>query len=426
MIAVLFIILVLCLFIGVPVGFSIGISAMSFLAVSQFTPVTIMAQRLVDGLNSFPLLALPFFILAGEIMSYGCTPRLMRLANLFLGKKPGGLCAAGITASAFFGAISGSGVACTAAIGGIVGPDMAKNGYKKGYTASVIAASGTLGIVIPPSLPMVIYGTSSGTSIRNIFMAGIVPGLLAIGCLLVMNRIISGRRGYGGQAENYTKEEKRHIIIDAIPSLMMPLLVLGGVLLGIMTPTESAVIAVVYAFILAFFVYRELKLKDLLNLFTSAAVTTSVIMLIIGCAAPFGWLLAINNVPNIITEAILGLSTNPVVIMALITVLLLFLGTFMETISIIVLLTPMLLPVVTKLGFSPVHFGVILILNLAIGGTTPPLAVCLFTACRILGIQIDETFPDILYIVGTLILCLILIIVFPAITVGLPNLLIGS
>ena len=193
-----------------------------------------------------------------------------------------------------------------------------------------------------------------------------------------------------------------------------------------MTPTESAVIAVVYAFILAFFVYRELKLKDLLNLFTSAAVTTSVIMLIIGCAAPFGWLLAINNVPNIITEAILGLSTNPVVIMALITVLLLFLGTFMETISIIVLLTPMLLPVVTKLGFSPVHFGVILILNLAIGGTTPPLAVCLFTACRILGIQIDETFPDILYIVGTLILCLILIIVFPAITVGLPNLLIGS
>ena len=207
---------------------------------------------------------------------------------------------------------------------------------------------------------------------------------------------------------------------------MMPLLVLGGVLLGIMTPTESAVIAVVYAFILAFFVYRELKLKDLLNLFTSAGVTTSVIMLIIGCAAPFGWLLAINNVPNIITEAILGLSTNPVVIMALITVLLLFLGTFMETISIIVLLTPMLLPVVTKLGFSPVHFGVILILNLAIGGTTPPLAVCLFTACRILGIQIDETFPDILYIVGTLILCLILIIVFPAITVGLPNLLIGS
>ena len=399
MIAVLFIILVLCLFIGVPVGFSIGISAMSFLAVSQFTPVTIMAQRLVDGLNSFPLLALPFFILAGEIMSYGCTPRLMRLANLFLGKKPGGLCAAGITASAFFGAISGSGVACTAAIGGIVGPEMAKSGYKKGYTASVIAASGTLGIVIPPSLPMVIYGTSSGTSIRNIFMAGIVPGLLAIGCLLVMNRIISGRRGYGGQAENYTKEEKRHIIIDAIPSLMMPLLVLGGVLLGIMTPTESAVIAVVYAFILAFFVYRELKLKDLLNLFTSAAVTTSVIMLIIGCAAPFGWLLAINNVPNIITEAILGLS---------------------------VLLTPMLLPVVTKLGFSPVHFGVILILNLAIGGTTPPLAVCLFTACRILGIQIDETFPDILYIVGTLILCLILIIVFPAITVGLPNLLIGS
>ena len=161
-------------------------------------------------------------------------------------------------------------------------------------------------------------------------MAGIVPGLLAIGCLLVMNRIISGRRGYGGQAENYTKEEKRHIIIDAIPSLMMPLLVLGGVLLGIMTPTESAVIAVVYAFILAFFVYRELKLKDLLNLFTSAAVTTSVIMLIIGCAAPFGWLLAINNVPNIITEAILGLSTNPVVIMALITVLLLFLGTFMD------------------------------------------------------------------------------------------------
>lgn len=184
---------------------------------------------------------------------------------------------------------------------------------------------------------------------------------------------------------------------------MMPLLVLGRRTPGYYDTDRTAVIAVVYAFILAFFVYRELKLKDLLNLFTSAAVTTSVIMLIIGCAAPFGWLLAINNVPNIITEAILGLSTNPVVIMALITVLLLFLGTFMETISIIVLLTPMLLPVVTKLGFSPVHFGVILILNLAIGGTTPPLAgpVCSLPADS--GHQIDETFRILLYIVGTLI-----------------------
>lgn len=425
MTTVLFLSLVVCLVIGVPVAFSIGISSMLFLFVSGSAPLEIMSQKLVDGINSFPLLALPLFVIAGDIMSYGCTPRLIRFANMLLGRMPGGLGSAGIAGSAVFGAISGSGVATTAAMGGIVGPEMVNNRYKAGYVASILTAAGVLGAVIPPSLPLVVYSNSSSQSIRELFMASLVPGILAIICLIVLNTIISKRRGYGVSQEQYTGKEKIKITLDAIPTLFMPIIVLGSVLGGIMTPTESAVVAVVYSFFLSAFVYKQLKWKDFLDVATRSTITTATIMLIMACAAPFGWIVAFNNIPSALADAVLALSTNKYVVLTLIMLLLLFLGTFMEGISIILILCPILLPIMEQLGVDLVHFGILMNFNICIGAATPPLAVCLFTMCRILRIKVEDTFPDILYVIGVLVAVLVVIMVVPDICMWLPNVLYG-
>lgn len=423
MISLLFITLVAALIIGIPVGFAIGISSALYLLLQGFPPLSIVSQRMVEGLNSFPLMALPLFILSGEIMAYGSTPRLMRLANMFLGKVPGGLGATAAAGCGFFGAISGSGVATTAAIGGIMGPEMVKKGYGAGFTASILAGAGALGIVIPPSLSMVVYGTSGSVSIGTLFLAGIVPGLLAVLSLILLSVYIGKKRGYLSEKIVFSTEQKIKIILDAALPLVMPGIILGGVLSGAVTPTESAVIAVVYAFILATFVYRELNLRSLVRICINSAISSSIIMFIMSTATPFSWIMATQNIPQLFGKALLSISSNPTTLYLLITVLLLFLGTFMETNSTIILMTPILLPLVVNLGMDPVHFGIAMILNLAVGGATPPLAVCLFTSTRILGIRIEDTFPDILYVVATLTLTLVIVVLFPQLSMWLPNFL---
>lgn len=423
MISILFIVLVVALIIGIPVGFAIGISATLYLATQGFPPMSIVSQRMVEGINSFPLMALPLFILSGEVMAYGSTPRLMRLANMFLGKVPGGLGATAVAGCGFFGAISGSGVATTAAIGGIMGPEMVKKGYSPGFTASLVAGAGALGIVIPPSLSMVVYGTTGSVSIGTLFLAGIIPGLLAVGALILLSMIIGKRRGYISISQVLSAEQKIKVILDAMLPLVMPGIILGGVLTGIVTPTESAVVAVVYAFILATFVYKELSLNSLKDICIKSSISSAIIMFIMSTAAPFGWIMATQNVPKIMADALLSISSNPTTIYLLITLLLLFLGTFMETNSTIILMTPILLPIVVNLGMHPIHFGIAMILNLAVGGATPPLAVCLFTSTRILDIRIEDTFPDIFYVVGTLALTLIFVVLFPQLSMILPKLL---
>lgn len=424
MIAVLFITLIITLAIGIPVGFSIGISSMVYLLLQGSLPISILSQRMVEGINSFPLMALPLFILSGEIMAYGSTPRLMRLANLILGRIPGGLGAAATAGCGFFGAISGSGVATTAAIGGVMGPEMVKKGYGKGFTASLLAGAGALGIIIPPSLSMVVYGTSGGVSIGNLFLAGFIPGLLTIGFLIILAVFMGKKRNYRGTEDISSRPGAYlRIFIDALLPLFMPVIILGGVLSGIITPTESAVIAVIYAFILAMFVYKELKFNDIINICIKSAISSSIILFIMSTATPFGWIMATQNVPSIFAQVLLSISNNPIIIYLLIALLLLFLGTFMETNSIIILLTPMLLPVVTSLGMDPIHFGIIMILNLAIGGATPPLAVCLFTSTRILGIKVEDTFPDIFYVVGVMVLALLLVVLIPQLSLFLPSIL---
>ena len=425
MILILFVVFVVATFVGAPICFSIGLSSMGFLLSSGYPPLSIIAQKMVDGLNSTTLMALPLFVLSGNIMSYGCTPRLMRLANLLLGRMPGGLGSAACGGCAFFGAVSGSGVATTAAIGGIMGPEMVEKGYGKGYTASLLACAGSMGAIIPPSICLVVYSSCCGASIGRLFAGGVIPGLLTVLVLLLYNTWISKRRGYGGVPQVYTAREKLRIVIDAVPALLMPIFVLGSILTGIATPTEAATIAVFYSVFLSCVVYRELNVGKLVDVLVKSALSSAAILIIIAAAAPFGWIMATENIPTIVANGILSISHSKFVIILLISLLMLFLGTFMETNSIIILLVPMLYPVVTSLGMDPVHFGVVMALNLAVGGCTPPLAVALFTSTRILGIQVEDTFPDILITCGMMCVSLALVTAIPALTLFIPNLIFG-
>ena len=420
MVGVLFGVLAASLLIGVPVGFAIGISCMAFLMTSDISAV-ILVQRMTDGVSSFTMMALPMFMLSGAIMAYGSSPRLMRLARLILGKVPGGVGAAGCAALGFFGAVSGSGVASTAAVGGIMGPEMVKDGYGKGITASLMAAGGAMASLIPPSLVMVVYGASAGASIGAMFLAGIIPGLLTIGGLIALIMFLAKKRNYPTGYQETTSREKVQIVLDALLPLMMPVIILGGVMSGTFTPTESAVVATIYAFFLAVFVYKELTLKQFVQVAAQSAVSSAVILLIISSASPLGWILAIKNIPQSFTSWLLSVSSDPVMITSMITLLLLVLGTFMETVSIIILMTPILLPIMVSLGMTPVQFGIVLLMNTAIGSLTPPLSVCLFTGCRIVGIRVEESFPDILYVIGVVFLVLLITILIPEASTFLPE-----
>jgi len=418
----LFVFLGVLLILGMPVGFAIGIASMSFLFfVDGPLSANVIALRMISGVDSFPLLALPLFMLAGELMKYGTTPRLMRFANSLFGYMRGGLAGVAVASAAFFGSISGSGVATVAAVGSIVQPEMIKKGYGKGFSASLVAGGGVLGMVIPPSMAMVVYGVSAGVSIGRLFLAGILPGLLTALMLIIYGVVISRRRDYGGGEGVF---ELRELVVSArkaILPLLLPVIILGGVMTGVFTPTESAVIAVVYAFILAFIVYRELHVKDLLGVVTKSAIISAVILFIISTANPFGWIMSIEQVPNALADALSTLTTNVTIQMLLISLLLLILGTFMETIATIIIMTPILVPVAVSVGLDPVHFGVLMMLNLAIGGVTPPLAVGLFTAAKISNIQIEDTFPDVMYVLAVMIAAYAIVLFNPFLAMLIPN-----
>ena len=421
-IALLFITLALCLVMGVPVSFSIGISCMVFLLSNGYPPLGILVQRMVGGAQSFTMMSLPMFVFAGALMAYGSTPRLMRLANMLLGRMPGGLGAAAMATCGFFGAVSGSGVASTAAIGSIMGPEMIKQGYSRGITAGLLAAGGTMASIIPPSIVMVVYSASANVSIGDMFLAGFIPGVIIILALITLNCVIAKKRGTQNLAHNYTSKEKVAIWLDALLPLVTPVIILGGVLSGILTATEASVIAALYAFLLAVFVYKEINLKKFVKVACESVVSSSIILFIIAAATPFGWIMATQNIPQMFTTALLTLTSNPYVILGIFFVLLLILGCFMETICIIILMTPILLPIAKQMGLEPVHFGIAMLMNLAVGGCTPPLSVCLFTSCRILKMRIEESFPDMWYVLIVVTLCALLALVWPDLSMFLVNL----
>ncbi len=424
---VLFASLAICLIIGVPVAFSIGIACMALISVNGGVTMSIILQRMVGGAKSFNMLAMPMFIFAGSLMMYGSTPRLIRLANMLLRRIPGGLGATAMAACGFFGAVSGSGVASAAAIGKIIGPSMIEEGYPKALTAGLIAAGGTMACIIPPSIVMVVYAQSAGVSIGDMFLGGVIPGLATILALIILNCFFAARRQQkeGKDETVYTAKERVKIFVDALLPLLMPIAVLGGVFSGLCTATEAAVVAVFYAFILAVFVYRELTLKEFIRVAADSVVTTGVIMLIISFATPFGWIMSTQKVPQLFANWLMGITTNPYVILGFIILLLLFLGTFMETVCIIILVTPIILPIAVSIGLSPLHYGIGMLMALMVGSLTPPLSVNLFTACRVLNMKVDEAFPDTFYVILTVTVMAILTFAFPWSAELLPRILGG-
>ena len=371
------------LIIGVPVAFVLGLTPLVALITQGETPLVLVAQRVFTGMDSPVLMAVPFFILAGNIMGAGgMTQRLVKFCNVLVGPLRGGLAYINVAISMLFAGITGAAVADTSAVGSILIPAMKKEGYDSDFSAAVTATSSTIGPVIPPSIPFIIYGVLGEVSIASLFLAGFVPGILLGLFQMVVIWFYAQKRQYPKRSRPPFPEAIR-VSLDAFLVLLMPIIILGGILSGIFTPTESACIAVFYALFIGLFVYRDIHLRDLPRILIRTGATSSLVMLVIGTASIFSWLLASEEIPHLVTDAILALTHNKILILLLMNILLLIIGTFMETTASLIILTPVLLPLMLKIGVDPLHFGVILVLNLVIGLTTPPVGVCLFVACAL-------------------------------------------
>ncbi len=415
---------VFLLVIRMPISFTLGISSV-LTALFLNIPLATLFQRLVNGVQSFSLLAIPFFILAGEIMGQGgISRRLITLANAFVGWMRGGLAQVNILASMFFGGISGSAVADTSSIGSILIPMMTDSGYDKDFSVAVTVTSSCQGVMIPPSHNMILFAMAAGggVSIGQLFMGGLIPGVLLGIALMIITAIIARKRNYP-KGRMLSAKEIWVATKDALLGLMTCIIIVGGVILGWFTATESAAVAVVYAFIVTFFVYREIPLRQFGNILRKSLRTIAMVMALIATASMFGWLLAYLKVPTIVTNLLLGISDNPIVILLLINLMCLVLGCIMDMGPLI--LTPILLPVATQLGMQPVQFGAMLILNLAIGLCTPPVGAALFAGCSIGRIRIEEATKACLPFYAMMILVLLLVTFCQPLSMFVPTLMMG-
>jgi len=415
---------------AVPIAITLGmVSAMTMYG--SGIPLQAMIQRMFAALDSFPLTAIPFFILAGALMEVsGISTRLVNFAQSLVGRATGGLGLVAVLSAMFFAAISGSSAATTAAIGGILIPAMAARGYSRPFATSVQASSGELGVIIPPSIPMIIFALTAGVpvSIGDLFLAGILPGLLVAGGLMLTVYLVSKRKGYGrakpGAAGDGLSPQPGvwESFKAAILPLMLPVLILGGIYGGIFTPTEAAAAAVCFALIIGVVVFRTITVEKLLTALRSSLLNTVVILLIISAASVFGWVLTANRIPELISQVFVSISDNPLVFLLLINLLLLLVGMFLETGAAITVLAPILTPVALKMGIDPIHFGIVMIVNLAVGMTTPPVGVNLFVACQIAGLRIEHIIRSMLPFYLSLLICLAIITYVPGLTLWLPQL----
>ena len=408
------------LLLTVPIGISLGLASLVTIIFADVTSVEYLAQSLVQSTDSFPLMAVPFFILAGEIMGKGgISERLFKLANVFVGNFTGGFAMAAVLTCMFFAAISGSGPATVAAVGGIMIPAMVGYGYDKKFATAVVVAAGALGIIIPPSIPMVIYGVSGSVSIGDMFIAGILPGILIGAVMMGWSYIYSKKNNYKGNGEKFTFKRALAGINEAKWAIFIPVLILGGIYGGIFTPTEAAVVAVVYATFISIFVYKELTFKTFPKVLKDAALTSATILIIIGTANAFGRILTMEQIPRLVADSLLSVSSNPFVILLLINLLLLFVGMFMDTVAAIIILVPILLPIAINIGIDPIHFGIIMIVNLAIGFITPPVGVNLFVGSGISGLSIEALAKATVPFFIAMILSLTVITVIPEVSLFL-------
>ena len=420
--AVLFIALVVTLVLNMPVGIAIGVSSLCAILADGRISSLYIVQQLVTSADSFPLMAIPLFILAGELMGAGgVSKRLLNVCNVFLGRFTGGLATVTIVLCMFFAAVSGSGPATVAAIGSMVIPTMLDKGYSKSFTLALIATAGSIGVNIPPSIPMVIYGVSTSTSISSLFMAGFLPGILIGFSLIVVSYLYCKKQGWKGDERKYTAKEKLAAIWDAKWALLNPIIILGGIYAGIFTPTEAAAVAAVYAFICGAFIYREFNIKEMFATIGNACNTTGTTMVIIGCATAFTKILTIEKIPGAITNGIINFTDNKILILLLINVLLLIVGCFMDTTPAMMVLAPILLPIAMQFGVDPIHFGIVMVVNLAIGFITPPLGINLFVASRVGRSDLETVCSGIIKFILVMVVDLLLITFIPAISMTLPN-----
>lgn len=409
--------------IGTPVAWSIAISSLLTLLINlpSLAALTTIAQRMATGLDSFTLLAIPFFILSGQLMTYGgIAQRLIRFAKSLIGTLPGGLALINIISAMMMGAIAGSAMASASAIGGILGPEMEKEGYDKGYGAAVNITSSTMGLVIPPSNILIVYSLASGgVSIAALFLAGYLPGILTCFFLMLVASIWAKRKGYPISQRSSIKEIFSSFI-SALPSLFLLFIVIGGIVAGFFTATEASAIAVMYTLILGI-LYKQIKFKNISKIFLDSSKTSAIVLLLIACSMSMSWVMSYENIPQNLSDFLVGISDNKIIILLMINLILLFVGVFMDMTPAVLIFTPIFLPIVKSIGIDPIQFGIIMVVNLCIGLCTPPVGSVLFVGIGVAKTSIEKVIKPLLPLFIAMILALGLITYFPQITLWLPE-----
>ncbi len=417
-----FVSLAIFLILSVPIGISIGLAVVVAMLVSDILTFEFIAMKMITSLDVFPLMAVPFFIMAGEIMQKGSmAERLLAVSRSLVGHLTGGMAHISIITSLFYGSLSGSAPATVAAVGGIMVPAMEKEKYSKSFSTAVNTAAGCLGVVIPPSVPLIIYGTTAGVSVGDLFIAGIIPGLFIAACLMLCAYLLSRSYGFTGTGQRAPLKELGINFLKALPAIMVPAIVLGGIYGGIMTPTEAGVVAVVYSFIMEGLILRTLNWGKFLDVFKGTAVTTASIFLVVATASAFGQILLFYELPNILVDTLVSISDNKFILLPIILIFLLIMGTFMDALANILILTPLLLPVAKTLGIDPIHFGIIMIVCSSMGFLTPPVGVNLFVGCSIGKITIERLSVAVMPFLGTMLIALVILTFFPQISLWLTG-----
>lgn len=421
MILLLVVLFFVLMFLGLPIAFALGLSSLTYILVMGY-PLEAIVQRMFSMTQSFPLLAIPFFILLGQLVSYGgMAKRILKFSQVLVGHLPGSLGLVSVVANMVFAGMSGSAVADAAGIGSILIPAMKEDGYDDGFNTAINATASTLGVIIPPSIPMVVLGWVTSVSVGRLFLGGAIPGILIGLTMFVYTIYIAKKRKYPTSSARPTLKEVLAVTKESVWGLVVPLLIIYSIVTGIATPTEVAVVAVAYTLLVSIFIYRELTWQGFVQSIRDTATSTVVVMAVVVTSGLFSWLMAYERVPQMLADGILSLTSNPLVVLLIINVMLLVAGAFIDLVPNILLFAPILFPLIQQLGIDPVHFGVVMVVNLALGLYTPPVGTTLFVSCNIAGVSIEKVARDLIPFLAMGVAILFLITYVPGIVMWLPN-----